>query len=48
MIKKLLDILANAVAIVGYKVMDGDNHSVIIRDCNADRDFEITIKEVLP
>lgn len=42
-IKKILEILDDSLARAGYKIMDSDRESLIIRDSQKDKDFEIKI-----
>ena len=41
----ILEIVSNALALAGYKVLDGDNECVIIRHCKSDTDYKIVVKE---
>lgn len=47
-VKEILEIIDVAVAKVGYKVLDGDAESIIIRNPKTDRDFEIKVEEIIP
>lgn len=39
----ILEVIDHALPLAGYKVMDGDNDSVIIRHSGSDTDFEIKV-----
>jgi hypothetical protein len=43
--KQVLEIVSNALALAGYKVLDGDDECVIIRDCAKDTDYKVTVME---
>lgn len=45
--KEIFDIIENALAKAGYKVLDGDAYTVIVRDCKTDKDYEIEVKEAV-
>lgn len=32
---------------MAYKVLDGDDHSIIIKDRATGKEFEITVKEII-
>ena len=45
----ILDVCANALAIAGYKILDGDKEGIIIRNVGADAfesDYEIKVNEI--
>jgi hypothetical protein len=41
----ILEVVSNALALAGYKVLDGDRECVIIRHCESDTDYRITVAE---
>lgn len=43
----LFGVIEAAVALAGYKVLDGDRDSVIIRHCTSDTDYEIKVEELI-
>lgn len=45
-IRTLFSVIEDAVAMHGFKVMDGDDESVIVRSSELDMDFEISIKQL--
>lgn len=45
---QILDVIAFALAKAGYRILDGDKKSIIIRHSKSDSDYEITIKEIAP
>lgn len=47
MSKVIFDIIENALAKAGYKILDGDTDAVIVRDCKSDKDYEIKVKELV-
>lgn len=46
--KKILEIIDNSLAAAGFKVMDGDADSIIIRDAEHDADFAIKVEDLAP
>lgn len=44
--KDIFDIIESALAKAGYKIVDGDANSVIVRDFADGKDYEIKINEV--
>lgn len=42
----IFSVIEEALARAGYKVLDGDEYSVIIRHPNCDSDYEIRIREI--
>lgn len=44
---KILEIVDNACAVAGLKVLDGGADFIIIRDCQSDTDYRITVSEEL-
>lgn len=44
----LLTTIENLLSITGYKILDGDNSSIIIRNPSKDIDYEIKIEELIP
>ena len=42
-IAHIMEVLDRAMPLAGYKVMDGDGDSVIIRHSESDTDFEIKV-----
>ncbi len=45
-IKKIFEVMENALALAGYRLMDGDHETVIIRDPKADEDFQIRVEQI--
>ena len=45
--KDIFDIIESALAKAGYKILDGDEYTVIVRDCKAGKDYEIEVKEAV-
>lgn len=43
----LLTTIENLLSIAGYKILDGDNSSIIIRNPSKDIDYEIKIEELI-
>lgn len=41
----IFEVIESALAKAGYKVLDGDGDSIIIRHCNSDTDYQIYVKE---
>lgn len=46
MVERIFSFIDSAVALAGFKVLDGDRNSVIIRHCESDTDFEIKVEEI--
>jgi hypothetical protein len=44
--KKIFEVIDTALALAGYKIMDGDCEAVIVRHAGSDRDFQISIEEI--
>ena len=44
----IFDVIETALARAGYKIMDGDKTSVIVRHTNSDTDYEIRLTEIAP
>lgn len=43
----IFEVIENALAKAGYKVMDGDSsNSIIIRHANSDSDYQIEVTEI--
>ena len=42
---KILGIIENALALAGYKILDGDRECLIIRHSASDTDYKITVEE---
>ncbi len=42
----IFDVIEFALARAGYKLLDGDEASVIIRHPNSDSDYEIRVSEI--
>jgi len=47
-VQHIFNVIDNALAMAGYKILDGDRDSVIIRYSRLDADFEIKISEIAP
>lgn len=45
-VAKIFEIMEIALARTGFKLLDGDRDTVIIRDAEADRDFQIKVEEI--
>jgi len=45
MSEHILETVSNALALAGYKVLDGDGQCVIIRHNESDTDYKITVEE---
>ena len=41
----IFEIIENALALAGYKVLDGDKKCVIVRHSATDTDYRITVEE---
>ena len=41
----IFEVIESALAKAGYKVLDGDRDSIIIRHRNSDTDYQIHVKE---
>ena len=41
----IFEVIECALAKAGYKVLDGDESSIIIRHANSDSDYRISVKE---
>ena len=44
----IFEVLETALAKAGYKVLDGDEDSIVIRHPNSDNDYEIRVTEIAP
>ncbi|MBQ7346010.1 MAG: hypothetical protein IJW45_08125 [Oscillospiraceae bacterium] len=42
----ILEVIECALAKAGYKVLDGNKNSIIIRDANSDTDYNIRVSEI--
>lgn len=42
----IFEVIENALARAGYKILDGDADSIIIRHANSDSDYQIKVAEV--
>ena len=42
----VFEVIECALAKAGYKIMDGDENSIIIRNADVDTDYEIRIEEL--
>lgn len=47
MTSDIFDVIESALAMAGYKILDGDADSVIIRHKNSDIDYEIKVSEII-
>lgn len=45
--KEIFDVIESALTRAGYKILDGDAYTVIVRDCKTDKDYEIEVKEAV-
>ena len=41
----ILKVIEIALAVAGYKILDGGKEYIIIRHCGADKDYKITVEE---
>ena len=41
----IFEVIETALAKAGYKILDGDGDSIIIRHSNSDTDYKIHVKE---
>ena len=44
----IFTVIESALALAGYKVLDGDGDSIIIRHPNSDSDYKIKVEEIAP
>lgn len=44
----IFDVIEPALERAGYRILDGDSDSVIIRCPNSDLDYEIYLREIFP
>ena len=44
--KEIIDMIDNRLS-MAYKVLDGDNHSIIVKDRTTGKEFEITVREII-
>lgn len=44
--EKIFETIEVALTLKGFKVLDGDKESVIIRDPKEDKDYEIRVTEI--
>lgn len=44
----IFEVIENALARAGYKIMDGDKDAIIIRHTNSDTDYQISVSEIAP
>lgn len=42
----IFEVIENALAKAGYKILDGDARSIIIRHANSENDYQIKVEEV--
>ena len=42
----IFEVIERALAKAGYKVLDGDENSIIIRHANSDTDYAICVTEI--
>lgn len=42
----ILEVIETALAKAGYKILDGDGDSIVIRHSNSDQDYRIQVTEV--
>lgn len=43
----IFDVIEQALALAGYKVLDGDHDSIIVRHTNSDSDYEIKVTKII-
>jgi hypothetical protein len=41
----IFEVIESALALAGFKILDGDKECVIIRHCESDTDYKITVEE---
>lgn len=44
----IFEVIEYALAKAGYKVLDADLNSIVLRHENGDRDYEVKIVEIIP
>ena len=44
----IFEVVETALAKAGYKVLDGDEDSIVVRHPNSDNDYEIRVTEIAP
>lgn len=44
-ISDIFDVIESALALVGYKILDGDRNSIIIQYPNSDADYKVIVVE---
>lgn len=44
--KEIIDMIDNRLS-MAYKVLDGDDHSIIVKDRATGKEFEIVVKEII-
>jgi hypothetical protein len=42
---RIMDAISSALALAGFKVLGGDKRCVIVRHCESDTDYRITVEE---
>jgi len=45
---EIFDVIESALALAGYKILDGDRDSVIVRRGSTDTDYQIKVTEIVP
>jgi len=45
--QRIFEVIEDALALAGFKILDGDNDSIIIRHAPSDTDYEIKIEELV-
>lgn len=43
---KIFDLIEEALAKAGFKILDGDHNCVIVRDPKNDKDYEIKVEDI--
>lgn len=44
----IFEVIEKALALAGYRVLDGGRSSIVIRHPNSDSDYEISVAEMIP
>ena len=42
----IFDVIENALAKAGYKIIDGDGNAIVVRHVNSDTDYQISVSEI--
>lgn len=44
----IFEVIENALALAGYRIMDSEGFSIVVRHANSDTDFKISVIEIAP